>query len=92
MIDKILQEYQSDEIKDNEEMYNLKQWIEKNLTEQEKRLLILYADLASLRKVAKLLNCSQCTVNNYLKKIREKIKNGYSKKPATDSNNSDNSN
>ena len=69
MIDKILQEYQSDEIKDNEEMYNLKQWIEKNLSEQEKRLLILYADLASLRKVAKLLNCSQCTVNNYLKNI-----------------------
>lgn len=79
MINKIIEEYTPNAINDTDDAYTLKEWITNNLTLQEQRVLILYADLQSYRKVAKLLNCSQGTVNNYIKRIRNKIQDEYYK-------------
>lgn len=37
----------------------------------DRRLLILYAELRSLRKVAELYNCSEKTIRNKLKSIKQ---------------------
>ena len=92
MINKIIEEYKQNVAKDDDAIYNLKQWIEENLTLQEKRILILFADEGSYRKTAKHLNCSYNTVGNYIKKIRNKINNGYINTLNANSRNHNNSN
>ena len=44
------------------------------LSTAEKRVLILYCETNSYRKVAEYLNVSATTVNNYIKKIKNKLK------------------
>lgn len=39
----------------------------------EKIILVLYAELQSYRKVAKILNCSHQSVGKVINKIREKL-------------------
>lgn len=88
MIDELFNEYlKTDNLNDIEEMFCLKEWINDNLTIQEKRVLTLYAEYASMREVAKLLNVSHGSVNNYIKAIREKIRNGYYNQLDINSNN-----
>ncbi|WP_455649926.1 hypothetical protein [Enterocloster citroniae] len=45
-----------------------------NLRINEKRLLILYAELGSMQKVADLYGCSKVTIYKQIEKIRSKIK------------------
>lgn len=52
-----------------------------NLDECERRILLLYAENPSLRKVGEILNCSQSLVNLTIKEIRKKIKQKYDALP-----------
>lgn len=44
-----------------------------SLSEADKRIIYLYAELRSMRKVAKCLNVSPATAFHYIHSIREKI-------------------
>lgn len=44
------------------------------LTHAERTLLILYAELNSLQKIAEIYNCSKVTIWSHIQKIRTKIK------------------
>lgn len=52
----------------------------KTLSLTDRRLLILYAELQSLRKVAKIYHCSEATIRNRLKDIKQKFQHLKSKK------------
>lgn len=39
----------------------------------DRRLLILYAELSSLRKVAKIYNCSEATIRNRLMEVKKQF-------------------
>ena len=43
------------------------------LPESDKNILLLYAELGSLREVAKIIGCSHSSIRNYLITIREKL-------------------
>lgn len=45
------------------------------LSIEDRRLLILYAELGSLRAVAKIYNCSHKMIHKRITKIRKKYKN-----------------
>ena len=78
-ISAIMEEYAPQSLKDNEEIYKLKCIIFNELSEAEKRIILLYADEGSTYKVAKHLNCSAMMVYNYLKSIKQKIYDSYNK-------------
>lgn len=40
----------------------------------ERRLIILYAEYGSYRKMAKIFNCHWTTIHKQIKKIKQKIK------------------
>lgn len=79
-IEELKKEFLPDNLNDTETNYQLKNYVFNRLTEPERKVLLLYAEYSSLKKVAKILNVSHQSISNYLKKIREKIKNdnGYS--------------
>lgn len=52
----------------------LKYLILNELTEIEQRILLLYIDLGSIRKLAAILGCSPSKIHYILKDIRNKIK------------------
>lgn len=70
-----------DDYKENDDVFSeedqrvslLKQIINNNLTDAEKRLIILYIDVQSFRKLAKELNISTSTCYNYINNIKKKI-------------------
>lgn len=77
-IERILDEYRpsSDPFdEDDPKMHELKTIIFKDLTDIEKRLIILYADTGSFRKVAEMLQISPSTIYNYINSVRKKIRN-----------------
>lgn len=74
----ILQTYKVNEDIMNEEdelIQRLKYLIWNLLDETERRILLLYASLGSMRKTGAVLGCSASTVYIWVKKIREKLIN-----------------
>lgn len=71
-IKKIMAEYAPDPLNDTDDMLMLKNAIER-LTEADKRILILYADLGSIRKVAMMLDSTYYYIQLKLKEIKQQI-------------------
>ena len=69
----IYAEYDSDSMKDTEEIYTLKEAI-KNLSIRDRAMMLLYADLGSIYRVATLLKVHPTTVYSNLKRIKETLK------------------
>lgn len=63
---------------EDERVTKLKQ-IVSQLPEPQRRVILIYASTASLKKVAELLNVSQPTIANIVKEIRSKIYKEYGK-------------
>lgn len=72
MLSIIQQTFKPDPMKDTETEYNLKCALS-NLSEVDKRILILYAEYASIRDVAKILGSTYHYVNKKLKSIRNDL-------------------
>lgn len=69
----IYAEYDSDSMKDTEEMYALKEII-KGLSVGDRAIMLLYTDLGSIYRVGELLKIHPTTVYSNIKRIREIIK------------------
>lgn len=79
-IDKIVEEYMPNNDpfnEDTDQVHLLKTIISNDLSDVEKRLILLYTEYRSFRKVAKLLNISNSTVYNYISTIKKKIQSKY---------------
>lgn len=75
-IDKILEEYKPDNslfAEEDEKINKLKNIIY-SLTEPEKRIILLYAELGTFRKLGKELGVSTSSAYLKIKDIRNKIK------------------
>lgn len=75
-LDVLLEEYNldfNDIFTDVDERLLQMEYKLKNLTFSDKIVLILYAELKSYRKVAKVLGFSHSTVMKHIKEIREKL-------------------
>ena len=68
----IQQTFKPDPMKDTEQEYRLKSALNK-LSEVDKRILILYAEYASIRDVAKILGSTYHYVSKKLKEIRNDL-------------------
>lgn len=66
--------YEVDYVNDDIETIILHQAID-NLPEADKIIFLLYAEMGSLRKVAKILGVSYATTRKAVNKIKEDIKN-----------------
>ena len=72
-LQKIEEEYLGDIIKDDDEMYRLKEVIAQ-LDDLDRALLIVYADEQSMAKTGKKFNVSPATIHSNIKRIRQIIK------------------
>lgn len=75
-LDVLLEEYNldfNDIFTDVDERLLQMEYKLKNLTFSDKIVLILYAELKSYRKVARVLGFSHSTVMKHIKEIREKL-------------------
>ena len=72
-LSKIIDEYDSDILIDDDDMYKLKQIINE-LDDLDKALLIVYADEGSMAKAGKKFNVSAATIYTNVKRIRNIIK------------------
>ena len=72
-LQKIEEEYIGDFLKDDDQMFKLKQIIE-NLDDLDKAILIVYADEGSMAKAGKKFNVSAATIYSNIKRIRNIIK------------------
>ena len=72
MLNVIMNNFKPDPMKDTENEYNLK-CILNHLSEVDKRILILYAEYASIRDVAKILDTSYHYINKKLKGIKDEL-------------------
>ena len=70
---KIEEEYEGDFLKDDDQMFKLKQIIE-NLDDLDRAILIMYADEGSMAKAGKKFNVSAATIYTNIKRIRQVIK------------------
>ena len=70
---KIEEEYEGDFLKDDDQMFKLKQIIE-NLDDVDRSILIMYAEKGSMAKTSKLFNVSAATIYTNMKRIRQIIK------------------
>lgn len=70
---KIEEEYIGDFLKDDDQMFKLKQIIE-NLDDLDRAILIVYADEGSMAKAGKKFNVSAATIYSNIKRIRNTIK------------------
>ncbi len=70
---KIEEEYTKDPIKDDDEMYKIKEIIDE-LDDLDKAILIVYADEGSMAKTGKKFNVSSATIYYNIKRIRNIIK------------------
>ena len=64
--------FKPDPMRDTESEYRLKSALN-HLSEVDKRILILYAEYASIRDVAKILNTTYHYINKKLKSIRNEL-------------------
>ena len=72
-LQKIEEEYEGDFLKDDDQMFKLKEIIE-NLDDLDRALLIIYADEGSMAKTGKKFNVSAATIYTNIKRIRQVIK------------------
>ena len=72
-LQKIEEEYIGDFLKDDDQMFKLKQIIE-NLDDLDRALLIIYADEGSMAKAGRKFNVSAATIYTNIKRIRNIIK------------------
>lgn len=72
-LSKIEEEYEGDFLKDDDQMFKLKQIINE-LDDLDRAILIMYADEGSMAKAGKKFNVSAATVYSYIKRIRQIIK------------------
>ena len=70
---KIEEEYIGDFLKDDDQMFKLKQIIE-NLDDLDRAILIIYADEGSMAKAGRKFNVSAATIYSNIKRIRQEIK------------------
>lgn len=70
---KIEEEYEGDFLKDDDQMFKLKEIIE-NLDDLDRAILIIYADEGSMAKAGKKFNVSAATIYTNIKRIRNIIK------------------
>lgn len=59
---------------DDDEMIKIKNTIYTQLPLNEKRMILLYAELGSYRKVAEFFECSPATICKCINSIKNKIK------------------
>lgn len=72
-LQKIEEEYEGDFLKDDDQMFKLKEIIE-NLDDLDRSILIVYADEGSMAKAGKKFNVSAATIYSNIKRIRQIIK------------------
>ena len=72
-LQKIEEEYEGDFLKDDDQMFKLKQIIE-NLDDLDRAILIVYSDEGSMAKAGKKFNVSAATIYTNIKRIRNIIK------------------
>ena len=72
-LQKIIDEYNSDILVDDDNMYKLKQIINE-LDDLDRAILIVYADEGSMAKAVKKFNVSAATIYTNIKRIRNIIK------------------
>ena len=89
----ILTDYQinNDIFNDEEEItIQLKEiiWNNEIIDEVDRRIILMYADLGSLRKLGKELSVSGSAIHQRIKQIRKKIYDELDNKPTTDNANS----
>ena len=72
-LSKIIDEYNSDILVDDDNMYKLKQIINE-LDDLDRAILIVYADEGSMAKAGRKFNVSAATIYSNIKRIRQKIK------------------
>ena len=72
-LSKIEEEYEGDFLKDDDQMFKLKEII-KNLDDLDRAILIMYADEGSMAKAGHKFNVSAATIYTNIKRIRQIIK------------------
>lgn len=72
-LQKIEEEYEGDFLKDDDQMFKLKEII-KNLDDLDRAILIVYSDEGSMAKAGKKFNVSAATIYTNIKRIRQEIK------------------
>ena len=72
-LQKIEEEYKGDFLKDDDQMFKLKEIIE-NLDDLDRAILIVYSDEGSMAKAGKKFNVSAATIYTNIKRIRNIIK------------------
>ena len=72
-LSKIEEEYEGDFLKDDDQMFKLKEII-KNLDDLDRSILIIYADEGSMAKTGRKFNVSAATIYSNIKRIRQIIK------------------
>ena len=72
-LSKIEEEYIGDFLKDDDDIFRLKQIIDE-LDDLDKAILIVYADEQSMAKAGKKFNVSAATIYTNIKRIRQIIK------------------
>ena len=72
-LQKIEEEYEGDFLKDDDQMFKLKEIIE-NLDDLDRSILIIYADEGSMAKAGSKFNVSAATIYTNIKRIRQIIK------------------
>lgn len=72
-LQKIEEEYEGDFLKDDDQMFKLKQIINE-LDDLDKALIIVYADEGSMAKAGRKFNVSAATIYTNVKRIRQEIK------------------
>ena len=72
-LSKIEEEYEGDFLKDDDQMFKLKEII-KNLDDLDRSILIIYADEGSMAKAGSKFNVSAATIYTNIKRIRNIIK------------------
>ena len=75
---KIEEEYEGDFLKDDDQMFKLKQIIE-NLDDLDRSILIMYAEKGSMAKTGKIFNVSAATIHSNIKRIRKIIADNLNK-------------
>ena len=72
-LSKIEEEYEGNILKDDDQMFKLKEII-KNLDDLDRAILIIYADEGSMAKAGKKFNVSAAKIYTNIKRIRQVIK------------------
>lgn len=72
-LQKIEEEYIGDFLKDDDQMFKIKQIINE-LDDLDRAILIVYADEGSMAKAGRKFNVSAATIYTHLKRIRKIIK------------------